>query len=238
MPSPIPLRSAPLEQGPVTEGPALVPCLLLKGGRVFRPGPDGPTVARTPGGALFDPFDVVDRLAPDYSLLYVVDLDGIEHGDPQLDYLQEIARDIALWVDAGVRSADQAIDVLVTGARRAVLSSAYLRSPKQLARAWRLSGELVFEIELVRARVSPTPADWGTSDPVELARTVRAAGPDHIVLSPRETEPDWSIVRAVAAGGPTWVDGSFAVTDSSRLGEAGAAGGIFHLDELFDRWKE
>ncbi len=211
---------------------------MLKGGRVFRPGPDGPTVATTPGGTPFDPFDVVDRLAPDYSLLYVVDLDGIEHGNPQLDYLQEIARDMALWVDAGVRSADQAIDILITGARRAVLSSAYLRSPKQLARAWRLSSELVFEIELEHSQVLPAAADWGTSDPVELARTVRAVGPDHVVLSPRGTEFDWSIVRAIAAEGPTWVDGSFSVRETSRLGEAGAAGGVFHLEDLYDRWKE
>ena len=211
---------------------------MLKGGQVFRPGPEGPAVARAPGGTPLDPFEVVDRLAPDYSLLYVVDLDGIERGNPQLDYLQEIARDTTLWVDAGVRNADQAIDVLVTGAQRAVLSSAYLQGPKQLARAWRLSSELVFEVELEGARVSPTPGDWGSSDPVELARMVRAAGPDHIVLSPREAEPDWSMVRAVATAGPTWVDGSFSEAQATRLGETGAVGGIFHLDELFDRWEE
>lgn len=211
---------------------------MLKGGQVFRPGPEGPTVARAPSGAPLDPFDVVDRLTPDYALLYVVDLDGIERGNPQLDYLQEIARDTTLWVDAGVRTADQAIDILVTGAQRAVLSSAYLRSPKQLTRAWRLSSELVFEVELEGARVTSTAADWGTSDPIELARAVRAAGPDHIVLSPRASEPDWSIVRAVATEGPTWVDGSFTADQASRLGGIGAAGGIFHVGQLFDQWEE
>lgn len=205
---------------------------------MYRPGPDGPTVARTAAGAPLDPFEVADRLAPEYSLLYVVDLDGIERGNPQLDYLQEIARDMALWVDAGVRTADQAIDVLVTGARRAVLSSAYLKGPRQLARAWRLSSELVFELELERSRIAPTPGDWGTLDPVELAEIVRAAGPDHVVLSPREAEPDWSTIRTIAAAGPTWVDGTFSAADAPRLAEAGAAGGIFHLDEMFDRWEE
>lgn len=238
VPGPTPLRSETRDRTTAPEGATLVPCLMLKGGQVFRPGPDGPTVARDSGGTPLDPFDVVDRLAPDNALLYVVDLDGVERGNPQLDYLQEIARDTTLWVDAGVRTADQAIDILVTGARRAVLSSAYLRTPKQLARAWRLSSELVFEIEIEGPRVSPTPADWGTSDPIELARTVRAAGPDHIVLSPREAEPDWSVVRAVAGAGPTWVDGSFSRADAPRLAETGATGGIFHLDELFDRWEE
>lgn len=217
--------------------PALVPCLMLKGGHVFRPGPDGPTLARSPNGGPLDPFDVVDRLTPDYSLLYVVDLDGIDRGAPQLDYLQEISRDIALWVDAGVRHADQAIDILVAGAQRAVLSSAYLRSPKQLHRAWRLSSELVFEVDLAGTKVAPTPADWGTEDPIEFARTVRQVGPDHLVLSPREDEPDWAMVRSIASAGPTWVDGSFSPAQGARLSETGAAGGIFHLDTVFDRWE-
>jgi hypothetical protein len=218
--------------------PALVPCLLLRGGQVCVPGPDGPVAARTQAGAPFDPFDVVDRLSGDYSMLYLVDLDGVEHGDPQLDYLQEIARDITLWVDAGVRVADQAIDILVTGARRAVLSSAYLRGPRQLRRAWKLSTELVFEIELESGRLAAADEGWGVSDPIELARIVREAGPDHLIVSPRETDPDWGMVSRIAEGGPTWVDGSFAISDRGRLTTAHAAGGIFHIDELLKNWDE
>jgi phosphoribosylformimino-5-aminoimidazole carboxamide ribonucleotide (ProFAR) isomerase len=215
----------------------MIPCLLLKAGQVCLPGPEGPVPARTPSGARFDPFDVVDRLLPEYSLLYVVDLDGIDRADAQLDYLQEISRDISLWVDAGVRTADQAIDVLVAGARRAVLSSAYLRGPRQLSRAWKLSTEFVFEIEMVGGRLSPAPVDWGTEDPAELARTVRSAGPDHVVVSPRETDVDWSVVRTIARQGPTWVDGSFTRQDEPLLREAGASGGIFHLDDLLAHWE-
>jgi hypothetical protein len=205
---------------------------------VCRPGPDGPVPARTASGATVDPFDVVDRLTSDYSMLYVVDLDGIERMDPQLDYLQELARDMTLWVDAGVRTADQAIDVLITGARRAVLSSAYLRGPRQLARAWRLSTELVFEIEMTGPTLAPTDERWGTTDATELARAVRAAGPDHIIVSPRELEPEWSVVRSIASAGPTWVDGSFSVGEAPRLSEVGAAGGIFHIESLLASLEE
>lgn len=171
-------------------------------------------------------------------MLYMVDLDGIERSDPQLDYIQEIARDMTLWVDAGVRTADQAIDVLVAGAGRAVLSSAYLRGPRQLNRAWKLSTELAFEVELQGSRLTPSAEEWGTRDPLELVRTVRAAGPDHVIVSPREAEPDWGLVQSVAAGGPTWVDGSFSVRDAPRLADTGASGGIFHLDELLAHWEE
>ncbi len=209
---------------------------MLKAGHVYLPGPNGPVPARSRGRASLDPFEVVDRLVADYALLYVVDLDGIDRGDPQLDYLQELSRDISLWVDAGVRSSDQAIDILVAGAHRAVLSSAYLRGPNALARAWKLTTEIVFEVEMAGARLTSTAGDWGTDDPVELARRVRAAGPDHIVISPRETDPDWDVVRAIAAAGPCWVDGSFAPAELPQLQGAGAVGGIFHLTQLWTEW--
>lgn len=215
-----------------------MPCMLLRGGQVCVPGPDGPVVARTSGGSAVDPFDVVDRLSKDFSMLYLVDLDGVEHGDPQLDYLQEISRDMTLWVDGGVRVADQAIDILVTGARRAVLSSAYLHGPRQLKRAWRLSTELVFELEFEAGRLALADTGWGVTDPVELARIVREVGLDHLIVSPREVEPDWSMVARIAEVGPTWVDGSFAVADRGRLENTHAAGGIFHIDELLKQWDE
>ena len=216
-----------------------MPCVLLRKGEVCLPGPDGPVPAKSQEGRPFDPFDVVDRLAEDYSMVYVVDLDGIERGDPQLDYLQEIAREVSLWVDGGVRTAEQAIDILITGARRAVLSSAYLRGPRQLKRAWRLSTELVFEMEFdPSGRLVLADSGWGTEDPAELARVVREVGPDHLIVSPREKDPDWSLVARISAGGPTWVDGSFQPGDLSSLAAAHAAGGIFHIDDILRHWND
>ncbi len=202
------------------------------------PGEEGPAVARTAAGTLFDPFDVVDRLAKSAPLLYVVDLDGIERGDPQLDYLQEISRDVSIWVDAGVRSAEQAIDVLVAGARRVVLSSAHLNGPRELRRTWRLSTEVVFELELIGPKLAPAHEGWGTEDPVALAATVREVGADHLVVSPRGRDPDWATVRTIAAGGPTWVDGTFSPDEAVRLTEVGASGGIYHLHDFLAHWDD
>jgi len=209
----------------------LVPCLLLGHGRVCVPGPDGPEVARASSGEPLDPFDVADRLARDYPLIYLLDLDGVGGAQPQLDYIQEIARDVPLWVNAGVQTADQAIDALVTGARRAVLSSATLQGPRELARAWKLSTDLVFEIQSDSGRLA-LAGTWDATDPVTLAAESRSIGPDHIILSPRAADPNWQQVRAVAAGGPTWVGGSFSLRDAATLAESGAAGGIFHIGEL------
>jgi Histidine biosynthesis protein len=205
--------------------------MMLRSGLVCLPGEDGPVPARTEAGAPLDPFDVLDRLTSEYPLIYLVDLTGIEQGEPQLDYLQELARDATIWVDAGVRNVDQTIDVLVTGAQRAVLSSSRLKGPAELRKAWKLSSELAFEIEVEGAVARAAPS-WGTTDPASIARQAREAGPDHLILSPREGDPDWNLVSALAKEGPTWVDGTFARRDAGRLLTAGAAGGIFHLDEI------
>lgn len=211
-------------------GPQLVPCLLLRKGEVCLPGPDGPIPARQPSGAPYDLFDVLDRLSPSFSLLYLADLDGLEENDPQLDYVQELSREMPLWVDSGVRRADQAIDVLVAGAQRAVLSSAYLRGPRELRRAWKLSTELVFEVETVDGRLGEVDPGWRTSDPIEIVRAAREVGVLSTVVSPRETDPDWGMIAAIAAGGSTWVNGTFTFADVPKLSVARASGGIFHID--------
>jgi len=213
-------------------GPMLVPCMMLRRGQVCLPGPAGPVVALTPAGAPFDPFDVVDLLRGKYGRLYLVDLDGIERGDPQLAYLQELSRDIPLWVDAGVPTAESAIDIVVAGAERAVLSTEFLRGPVEVRRAWKLSTDWVFEVEIAPGGGLVASSDWPTRDPQEVVASVRDVGIGDVVVSSREEDPDWALISHLAASGPTWVDGSFTVNDAPRLRQSGAVGGIFHLDLL------
>jgi len=214
--------------------PVLMPCILLRRGLVCRPGPDGPVPSRTVKGSNVDVFDVLDALAPQYRSVYLVDLDGIERNDPQLEYIQEVSRDTTLWVDAGVRRADGAIDILVAGAERAVLSSSYLQGPRELKRAWKLSTDIVFEVELSDGVPSPADPAWGSVDALGLATSARAAGPDTVILSPRGADPDWNVVASVAAHGPTWVDGTFTRGSLRSLIAANAAGGIFHIEDVLD----
>ncbi len=197
------------------------------------PGEDGPEIARASNGAPLDIFDVADFLSARYPRLYVVDLDGIEDNRPQLDFLQEIAREADVWIDAGPRTADQAIDILITGGRRAVLSTAYLRSEDELRKAWALSPDLAVEVEVRDSGVVAAEPAW-TGRPVpEIAAAVRAVGVEQVVVSYRERDTDWSSVRSVADGGPTWVGGTFERSQASALGPTGAAGAIFHVrDEL------
>jgi hypothetical protein len=221
-------RASPLPSTPGTPEPRLIPALLLRRGAIEQPGPNGPVPLLTSAGVPPDPFDVIDRIAERFRLVYVVDLDGVELGEPQLEYLQEFARDVALWVDAGTRTADQAIDILVAGASRVVLSSGSLDGREELERAWALSSQIAFEIELIDGRLALAPG-WDVDAVVPLAKAVRAVGPDRLIISPRESDPDWEVVRAVASVLPTWVDGSYTPADARQLDASGASGGIVHL---------
>lgn len=231
-----PPLAACLVPGTKSPDPILVPCLLLRDGNVCIPGDEGPAPARTSSGQPLDLFEVIDRLAETSPRMYLVDLDGIEDGQPQLDYLQELSKTAELWVDGGVRRADQTIDVIVAGARRAVLSSAFLRGPEELKRAWGLSTDIVFEIELKGGRLDGIDPEWEARDAVALAASVRGVGVEDIVLGFRDSAPDWGLVQQVSAGGPTWVGGSFERTDAPRLAQAGAAGGIYHIQEELAAW--
>jgi Histidine biosynthesis protein len=203
---------------------------------VYLPAAEGPVVARDPKGAPWEILDVADYLIGRFKRIYIVDLDGIEHNRPQLDYLQEIARDTETWVDAGIRTADQAIDILITGARRAVISSARMQSMKEVRRTWKLSQDLAFEIETRDLIVQTRNPEWATAALPEIVRAVREIGLSDIVLSPRGDEVDWSIVRELAPGGPLWVDGTFEASAISELKASGAAGGIFHIEHELAAW--
>jgi Histidine biosynthesis protein len=219
---------------PLAPGADLMPCVLLRRGEVCVPGPEGPEVVRGPDRRPLDPFDVLDRLRSRFSRLYLVDLDGIERANPQVEYIQEFSRDVDLWVDAGVASAEAAIDILVAGAQRAILSSSHLRAPVELKRAWKLSTDWAFEVDLDAARQLVASQRWVTRAPAETAALARSVGITEVVVSPREVDPDWTIVAEIARGGPTWVDGTFTEADVPRLRAAGATGGIFHIQSLLD----
>lgn len=210
-------------------GPEEIPEMMLRSGRVQVPGPDGPVALRVASGGVPDVFEVADQLVGEFGRLYLVDLDGIEHADPQLDYIQELSRNTDLWVDAGVRRGEEVADLLIAGARRVVVSTSTIRSIEELRRGWRLSTALVVELDLVGGKVHARSRDWEGADPGTVAGAVRAEGIPDLIVSPRgEAAVDWGLVAGLARAGPVWVDGTYSREQANELGRSGARGGIFH----------
>lgn len=221
-------QSRPTSRGtPPQAPPVLVPNLYLDSGRVVEPKSGQFKPVLDESGKRADPFDVADHLTAKYQRFCVVDLEGLRRNRAQLEYLQELSRSGELWVDAGLRTGDQVIDILVTGARRAVLSTGFLLGPKELRRAWRLSTEILFAVEMEGPVVRPRGNDWDGQPAAETVASARAVGVADMILRSRNAPIDWSLVRQLAAGGPIWVGGDGESTLRSRLPASGAVGGFF-----------
>jgi Histidine biosynthesis protein len=207
--------------------PILVPNAYLDSGRIVEPISDRFEAVLDEMGKPVDPFDVADRLVAGFQRFCVIDLEGLRRNRAQLEYLQELSRSGEMWVDAGLRTGDQVIDILVTGARRAILSTAYLLGPKELRRAWRLSTEILFAVEAEGAVVRSRGNDWDGQPVPEAVANARAVGVVDLILRSRNSAVDWSLVRLLAAGGPLWVAGGGESTLRSRLPSSGGVGGFF-----------
>jgi hypothetical protein len=201
----------------------------------MEPGPEGARESRLPDGRGVDLFDFVDFLQEGFGRLYVVDLDGLDRNRPQLDYLQEITKDTDVWVDAGVPDADSVIDIVVAGARRAVVSTGRFSGPDELDRALALTGELVVEVEIDPHGAARAAPAWGAA--VEpIAARVRAAGIPEVILSPPESGIDWNVVSRIASAGPVWIGGAFEPEWKGPLATSGASGGLFPAHREIDRF--
>jgi uncharacterized protein related to proFAR isomerase len=219
-------KGKPIADTPAPEGPVLIPNLYLDGGKiveaesgVFRPILDS-------SGKPIDPFEAADRLVGRYHRFCVVDLEGLRRNRAQLDYLQELSRSGEMWVDAGIRTGDQVIDILVTGARRAVLSTAYLLSQKELRRAWRLSTEVLLAIESDGHFIRSRGNEWDGIPITTALSSARSIGVVDVILRTRNTIIDWSMVRELAAQAAIWVDGGPESAQISMLKENMAVGGF------------
>lgn len=79
--------------------------------------------------------------------LYVIDADGIASNKPNLRLLKAASRKAELWVDAGPRYADDAMDLFVGGADRVTARWSKLRSEDELAELAELSEDAYLGVE-------------------------------------------------------------------------------------------
>lgn len=119
--------------------------------------------------------DFASKLSKDFERLYLVDLDGIAKNKPQLDVAQEICEEIFTFYEGGVRVANNVIDMLITGAERAVVGTATLRSLDELRGAFKLSENITFKVDYRDGIVSFDPQIAGRAL-LDLFRDVREVG--------------------------------------------------------------
>lgn len=64
--------------------------------------------------------DLSNRVKKD-SLLYILDFDGIERNNPNLDLYQRLTEHCILWIDNGPRRIDDVMDTIMAGATNITL---------------------------------------------------------------------------------------------------------------------
>jgi phosphoribosylformimino-5-aminoimidazole carboxamide ribonucleotide (ProFAR) isomerase len=148
----------------------IVPYIRLKGRTLLRP-----AYAKGELSALGS------KLSDKFKSVYVADIDGLDRNKPQLDVVQELCDEIPTLYEGGVRFGLNVIDMLVTGAEKAVIGTATLTSLEELRGAFKLSDNIILKVDFRDGIVSFDPQIAGR-DFLALAREVREIGVDNLVV--------------------------------------------------------
>lgn len=124
------------------------------------------------------------KLADKFEKVYVADLDGINRNKPQLDVVQEICDELPTLYEGGVRYGANVIDLLITGAERAVVGTSTLISFEDLRGAFKLSENITFKVDFRDGIMSFDPQIAGRAL-LPLLRDVREIGVSDLVVPER-----------------------------------------------------
>lgn len=101
---------------------------------------------------------------------------------PQLELFKDISRKMKLWIDAGSRSRDCAIDTLVAGAEKVVISTKTLVDLEELEKILELSENVAFDIDYDNGIVSPNKRIREMS-PLSLADELKNLGVEEVIFT-------------------------------------------------------
>lgn len=134
------------------------------------------------------------ELADRFEKLYIADDDGISRNKPQLDVVQELCDEIPTLYEGGVRYASNVIDMLITGAEKAVVGTATLASLEDLRGAFKLSENITLKVDYRDGIVSFDPAIAGRAF-LDLSRDARSIGVSDMIV-PKELAEDAAAAKS------------------------------------------
>lgn len=170
-------------------------------------------------------------LAREHGEVYVVDSEGVRRNEPDLEFLREATRTRPLWVDAGSRTAADAMDALVAGARRATIRWPLVRDAKDLEELADLAepGSIYLALEIGVKGPLASRAD-PHAPPESVARLARDLGLGLAVMAPRYDAHLASRVSGVEV--EKWWIGPLARDDAGDLKRLGFAGVVVPAGEI------
>lgn len=148
---------------------------VKKGAEVYEPLQDQ-------DGKDIDFHELINELKRRFNKLLINDISGINRDKPQLELYREVSKKMKLWIDAGSRSRDGAIDILVAGAEKVVLGTKTLLDLEELEKVCELSENVVFCIDYDNGIVS-TNKRIREMSPLNLAEEVKNRGVEEIIFT-------------------------------------------------------
>jgi len=154
---------------------------LFKGIPVIK-GTEGYEPLEDKDGNKMDIHELIDELKERFNRILITDINGINRDKPQLELSRELSTKMKLWIDAGSRTRDGAIDILVAGAERVVLGTKTLIDLGELEKALELSENVVLDIDYDDGIVSPRKTIREMS-PLSLVEEVKRIGVEEIIFT-------------------------------------------------------
>jgi len=151
-----------------------------------------------------DPERALGALAKRFGKLVLVDAEGIQRNEPQVEFLQAAAHRRSVWVDAGSRYADDAMDLFVAGAEAVTMRWNTLHRPDELADAAEIAqpGALFLGLEWPKGQFLRHRHDARSAEDVVSWATAHGVGIVHVLDA-----PDEHALRALPPGSGRWAQG-------------------------------
>lgn len=163
--------------------------------------------------------------------LYVIDADGVAANRPNLDVIKRASRHAELWVDAGPRFSDDAMDIFVAGADRVTVRSSMVRGEEELRELAELSDASFLGVEY-DPRLRPNP-EWRDLSESVVRRLSEELGLGVVVIDVASGSGNGQIARPIVGAWEGFGGRKFALggkvderveSDLRTLGFAGAIG--------------
>jgi len=197
----------------------ILPRLALQGGKLL---------GDFPGS--FDPKREIEKILEEHGKILFHDMDGILENKPQLDVIKKWEGK-GIWVDAGARYAEGAMDLFVAGAEKVVLGTKTLQGMEELKKACDLSDNIILEIDFQGGTLQRNLA-IKSSSPRDLIRTAKHMGIDICILFDGDGIMDSNILSSLDVKEVSLFAGLMRRSQIGHLTRFGIKGAVVDISEL------
>jgi uncharacterized protein related to proFAR isomerase len=160
----------------------IIPALNVFKGLPVIKGDKGYEPMRDEEGKDIKILELIDELSERFDKVMITDLNGINKDRPQLELLKQLSGKMEMWVDAGSRFSEGAIDIIIAGADKVVFGTKTLRHLDQIEDALELSENVILGIDYDDGIISPNK-DIRDMTPAHLAELSVSYGIKEIIFS-------------------------------------------------------